>query len=378
MPTLDLGQVVGPQGPQGATGPQGPQGVKGEQAPVINDLTTGGVTDALSAEMGKQLENTKADLTLSNLSNYQKALRNIGGRPNSNLLDNAYFKGGGSQQGGGQFPINQRGQTSYTGAVYGIDRWKGLYGSELVALENDCLSLTFSGNQGISQILDADVLQALEGQAVTQTILWYLSSGNYANAGLVVNETPMITPGIQSVGSQWMITSKTVQMPDSIQSASFTISGDGNIKVKAVKLELGDHQTLAYQDESGAWQLFETPDYGEELAKCQRYLWSSNPEKRSHGCLGVGVAQSATTLYLPVPLPVTMRGNTIPTVSMQDQTHFRLRGSGGSLDDIVSSISSDGTNGSTVSVTLTGQFTQGQAYVVYTRGADALLLSCEL
>lgn len=229
-----------------------------------NPVQSGGVYTALAG---------KADLTLSNLSNYQTALRNIGGRPNSNLLDNAYFKGGGSQQGGGQFPINQRGQTSYTGAVYGIDRWTGLYGSELVALEDDCLSLTFSGNHGISQSLYSDALQALEGQTVTQTILWYLSSGNYANAGLVVNETPMLTPGIQSVGSQWMITSNTVQMPDSIQSASFNISGDGNIKVKAVKLELGSHQTLAYQDEDGAWQLFETPDYGEELAKCQRYFY---------------------------------------------------------------------------------------------------------
>lgn len=45
-----------------------------------------------------------ANKELSNLSNYQKTLRNIGGRPNRNLLDNWYFVGG------GQFPINQRGR----------------------------------------------------------------------------------------------------------------------------------------------------------------------------------------------------------------------------------------------------------------------------
>ena len=33
MPTFDLGQVVGPQGPQGETGPQGPQGIQGPQGP---------------------------------------------------------------------------------------------------------------------------------------------------------------------------------------------------------------------------------------------------------------------------------------------------------------------------------------------------------
>lgn len=62
---------VGPQGPQGLpgeTGPQGLQGPKGEkgdvgpqgpQGPavsVVNDLTTGGTTEALSAEQGKALK----------------------------------------------------------------------------------------------------------------------------------------------------------------------------------------------------------------------------------------------------------------------------------------------------------------------------------
>ena len=55
MPQLDLGLVIGPQGPQGPEGPAGPQGPQGEQAPVINDLTTGGTNVALSAEQGKVL-----------------------------------------------------------------------------------------------------------------------------------------------------------------------------------------------------------------------------------------------------------------------------------------------------------------------------------
>lgn len=61
-----------------------------------------------------------------------------------NLLDNWYFIGGGGQQGGGQFPINQRGQTSYTGAVYTIDRWKGSnnYGSSQI----NSTGLTVSGS----------------------------------------------------------------------------------------------------------------------------------------------------------------------------------------------------------------------------------------
>lgn len=84
MPQLDLGLVVGPAGPQGIQGPEGPQGPagpqgptgetgpqgpegpagpqgpQGVQAPVINDLTTGGTNVALSAEQGKVLNTALA------------------------------------------------------------------------------------------------------------------------------------------------------------------------------------------------------------------------------------------------------------------------------------------------------------------------------
>ena len=45
MPTFDLGQVVGPQGPQGETGPQGPQGIQGPQGPA-------GETDTFTVSNG--------------------------------------------------------------------------------------------------------------------------------------------------------------------------------------------------------------------------------------------------------------------------------------------------------------------------------------
>lgn len=45
----------------------------------------------------------------------------------------------------------------------------------------------------------------------------------------------------------------------------------------AAKLELGDTQTLAHK-ENGVWVLNEIPDYGEQLARCQRYA-------RAYKCL---------------------------------------------------------------------------------------------
>lgn len=282
MPALDLGQVVGPQGPigpvgpagpQGPTGPQGPegptgpqgpegpagpQGPQGIQAPVINDLTTGGVDDALSAEMGKTLQATKADLTLSNLSNYQTALRNIGGRPNRNLLDNWYFVGGGSQQGGGQFPINQRGQTSYKNAetiVYTIDRWILGWNKTVTITES---GLVFDPVPELFQQTNPIIASQIIGKLITITVLD--SENHLYTVSAVYNGTDTITDPDVKVS----FTPSHGRKPH-----SFWIRANNAI---AAKLEFCPTQTLAYQDEDGNWQLFETPDYGEELAKCQRYF----------------------------------------------------------------------------------------------------------
>ena len=305
-------------------------------------VQSGGVYTALAG---------KADLTLSNLSNYQKALRNIGGRPNRNLLDNC------------NFAIWQR---------YPEGTFTGVPNNSYLA---DRFTVTSSNGSG------QNTIERVEGGGIKlvsgpNCVLRYKMENTERFNGRTLTLSTLASNGLFTKTITASGLTGTIDVLNQFANDSLNWINPGRT-IYAMKLEFGDHQTLAYQDEDGNWQLFETPDYGEELAKCQRYLWSSNPEKRSYGCLGVGVAQSATTLYLPVPLPVTMRGNTIPTVSMQDQTHFRLRGSGG-YDDIVSSISPDGTNGNVVSIVLTGQFTQGQAYVVYTRDADALLLSCEL
>ena len=60
-PKGDKGET-GAQGPKGETGAQGPKGDTGATGPqgpavsVVNDLTTGGTTEALSAEQGKALK----------------------------------------------------------------------------------------------------------------------------------------------------------------------------------------------------------------------------------------------------------------------------------------------------------------------------------
>lgn len=61
----------GDRGPKGEQGIQGPVGPAGQNATVINDLTSGGIDKALSAEMGKNLN----ELIISGLDNLASKLR---------------------------------------------------------------------------------------------------------------------------------------------------------------------------------------------------------------------------------------------------------------------------------------------------------------
>ena len=92
---------------------------------------------------------------------------------NPNLLDNWYFAD----------PINQRGQTEYTGAVYTIDRWFNGHSELITRVEDDCISCTGTG-LNLQQIISSN----LAGQTVCMSVLCagninlvigYLRNGEY-------------------------------------------------------------------------------------------------------------------------------------------------------------------------------------------------------
>lgn len=162
---------------------------------------------------------------------------------NPNLLDNWYFGN----------PINQRGAASVPSDAYGIDRWHGVYDIALTGL-------SFPRQQTYAiQNLEAYVKSALNGKTVTASIFYAdhqiaTGTGIYEESG---NSYNFISDGAIQINKQT----------------------DGNIllfcqsaaTILAVKLELGDRQTLAHKDASGNWVLNEIPDYGEQLRRCQRY-----------------------------------------------------------------------------------------------------------
>lgn len=266
-----------------------------------------------------------ADRSLSNLTDPQTALYNLGSRPNRNLLDNWYFVGGGSQLGGNTFPINQRGLTSYTGAVYGIDRWKGVYGAETVQLLPDKIQILVSGNQAVRQMVE--IPPVLSGQKATLSILWALQ-GDYANCGCLNSDASRLLGNIGIEKSfSCQLNSVTFDVPEDETSISVNISGQGTIAVFAVKLELGQHQTLAYQDSGGVWQLLDLPDFTAELTNCHRYYWDSG-YVLENPCTGIAI--ETWLIAASVSFPQEMR--IPPTVKLYNiETANQIREIKGSI-----------------------------------------------
>ena len=78
----------------------------------------------------------------------------------------------------------------------------------------------------------------------------------------------------------------------------------------AAKLELGDTQTLAHK-ENGVWVLNEIPDYGEQLARCQRCAIEEN----YHTTVGQ-LNYDGDKYYISVQFPCEMR--TSPVITLKE------------------------------------------------------------
>ena len=172
---------------------------------------------------------------------------------NPNLLDNWYFVGGGSQQGGGQFPINHNGSTSYSTAnAYTIDRW---------LLHQGSITVNSEGMLGgtLKQLLKSN--SVVSGQVYTLSFLG--SSGTFASVSGVLSTT----------GSSWQLSKSAGVFWAGVQYSSgnwdVRISfSDSSEKLAAIKLELGGLQTLCHKS-GGVWVLNEVPNYQESIVKCQ-------------------------------------------------------------------------------------------------------------
>lgn len=155
----------------------------------------------------------------------------------------------------------------YTGAGYTIDRWRTTGSGMVVLIENDGITVKNTGTETgyFSQVKEpmevgyyAASLNVLSVSGAVDAILRNHDTWDYQGtltiSGVGVSRSVLTVKDAWKSYSQWF---------------EIRLAAGASVKLKAVKLELGDHQTIAHQ-ENGVWVLNEIPDYGEQLARCQR------------------------------------------------------------------------------------------------------------
>ena len=243
------------------------------------------------AELRKKLEIRGDTIPVSaeDSTLISEALKKIpttsGGGVNPNLLDNWFF---------GR-PVNQRGQVEHSGAAaeYFIDRWRCGGYAQTIKVTNDGL------------VWDTDT-----GVWLTQTIVDEATlMGKTCTLSAIVNGELYSVTGKYGEGNPTVVVAPNVYYEmnhddGGVRFVSYTTSNAGNITILAAKLELGDTQTLAHK-ENGVWVLNEIPDFGEQLARCQRYYrrWTGADNKP----LGVAVRRESKLLELVFSLDTAMR-----------------------------------------------------------------------
>lgn len=232
-----------------------------------------------------------------------------------NLLDDWYFVGGGSQQGGGQFPINQKGLNKYTSAGYTIDRW---YSRNVlfINLESDGLHITSDGLHSLKAFNQRfENYKFLLGKTVTLSAL--ITENTVIGENAILEVVAADTSGLNSdalvqtkIAGKTGLVTVTGQIPKTINRSGINIgiyfgyNNDTvfNIKIKAIKLELGPFQTLAHQDSSGNWVLNDPPpNFQQELAKC-KYFQQGLKALNNNITLGFGRLISDKNIAVSLPI----------------------------------------------------------------------------
>lgn len=252
------------------------------------------------------------------------------------------------------FAINQRGETSYTGSGYGVDRWKGFQLNIMVCTPNsNGVTLTAptssTGTGGIyRQVIEPEQVASLVGKTITFSFM----ATNRGSADIFmrcltpasVGDTPRIGTG------ETKIVTKTVTLAADITELQFVFrktSGTLDVDLKWAKVEIGSVATE-----------FSPPSIADELIKCQRYYQIA----RLQGC--AITASSAKNLFPFIPLPTTLR--TTPTITVT--RYPSIQGEGSSFQSTSSdsiTVNRNNSNGVTLNIVCgVDRFTANKVYTL--------------
>ena len=222
----------------------------------------------------------------------QLALANLGGRPNRNLARNPDFR------------INQRNFSSdnWTSG-YGPDGWVSTGGGHLEYSGGAVKTVS----QYLHQYYDLGKIDAgiyTISAFCTRNIAGYLGFWGGESAKY------------QSTNYDNGVASATVEITEDMvnpdKKGYLYILCENSGTISWVKLEKSPFQTLAYKDSSGNWHPLDAIDYGEELARCQRYLQVYNELFVGGTTINYGPGYR---LYVPLLIP-SMRVKPAVTVTV--------------------------------------------------------------
>lgn len=280
------------------------------------------------SDYGYRLAKKAADIDkffndLSTLTDPQSAIYNLGAGVRPNLLDNPYFVGGGSQQGYGYLPINQRGQTSYTGS-FSADEW---FTGGTCSLAIDGIELTAVGASDyitwLGQYFTKSKIEGLLGKVITLSAIISNTAGTWrvqvandtrqeysfesANAIVGTNAALLVLTG--TFPPQW-------SADDIVRTAIYGVGETVSAKLISVKLEEGPVQTHAYLDAEGQLHRLPQPEdyFAVQLEKCQAY--QLNVDQTNYPATYIG----PNVMEFFIPTPATMRINPSVAVAPEIRT----------------------------------------------------------
>lgn len=273
---------------------------------------------------------------------------------NPKLTDNWYFGN----------PVNQRGQTSYTGPGYGIDRWQILSSGLVLAISDGCITIS-NTEQG-------------KGGTISEKTEVKNTGSPVVISALLKNGTLFTTSGVPTADANLVILKDGLYAgfrvsENNCLEALFYFSGAAVVQesIVAVGLELGTQQTLAHQ-ENGVWVLNEIPKFGDQLAECQRYYYRLS----GNAPLCTGYIYDAETVVAVIDLPATMRVSPAITISGS----IAIRTAGGMVV-LASTVANYGFAGSKCQLRITvpgASMTPGSPCDIYMASDSSIAFSADL
>lgn len=218
-----------------------------------------------------------------------EAIYNLGASPNKNLLLNPFFQ------------INQRDKTNYTGnADYCVDGWIRNKNINVTINNKNQIVITPIAVENPELYQKIDNYTELLGKTLTFSV--YMSTGNFFT---VTGTLPSTLPSQATVITKVDTPFGNIRIQ--LQPENLLVVLDGSTQVAfsplATKLEIGENQSLARQNSTGAWELIENPD-PLEILKCQKYLLCWN----RFNWIGSGVVNpDGQKIQFFVPTPIKMR-----------------------------------------------------------------------